>query len=356
MDQVLDDLKMRFVLNRDMIFYTTVMYSLELELSDEIPTACTNGKYIKFNPTFLGSLNPKEQEFLLAHEIMHVALEHMFRIGDRDIENWNIANDHVINLELLDLNMQMPEGGDADPQYTGMSSEEVYPLLPPAPENFVSDVIPNPSDDAREEVKDILIQAVQQARMQKQAGAVPESIQRKVDEWLNPVLPWFTILQKYMSAHAREDYSWSKKNLLIRDRYLPSLYSEQVGPIHFFIDGSCSVSDEMFSLQVNQIKWIKKNLNPSEIRIIVFNTRIVDTFVFNEHEAINVDFSARGGTDIRDIVTYMEKHKAEANIIFTDGFFTPVEMKHIPEHIWCIYDNPNFKYKSGKVIFIPPQK
>jgi hypothetical protein len=49
----------------------------------------------------------------------------------------------------------------------------------------------------------------------------------------------------------------------------------------------------------------------------------------------------------------MEENKAEANIIFTDGWFEHLPMGHIREVIFCIYDNPTFEYASGKVIYIP---
>ena len=353
MEQELSDLKMRFVLNPDMLFYTTVMYSLNICISEDVSTAATNGVYIKLNPRFLASLKPKEQEFLMAHEIMHVCYEHALRADGRNHEKWNIANDHVINLELIEYGLPMIEGGYADPKYKGMSSEEVYLLLPEPPEDYEGDLIPNEDAEAKELIKDALIQAVQQAQMSNQMGKVPLAIQRKVEEWLNPVLPWYTILRKYMNAKNKEDYSWAKRNMLFRDRYLPSLYSEQAGPIHFFIDGSCSVSDEMFSMQVNQIRWVKRNLNPKEIRIIVFNTEIVDVFTFGDHQKMKVDFHARGGTHIGEIVEYMEENKAEANIIFTDGWFEHLPMSHIKEVVWCIYNNPTFEYASGKVIYIP---
>lgn len=355
-DKILEDLKMRLVLNRNMVFYTTIMYSLELSLSNEIPTACTNGKAIKFNPSFLGSLSKDEQEFLLVHEILHVCYEHMFRIGNRDPEKWNIANDHAINLELIAQGMKMIKGGMADPQYEGMSSEEIYELLPEPPEDFDMDLEQPEGDfqETQEQIKDMLIQAVQQAEMSNQIGSVPLSIQRRVNEWLNPVLPWYTILQRYMNQKCKDDYSWARRNRRFQDVYLPSLYSEQVGPIHFFIDGSCSVSDEMFSMQVGQIKWIKKNINPKEIRIIVFNTQIVDEFVFKDDQSINVDFNARGGTSIHEIVEYMEKHPTEANIIFTDGYFSHVDMSKVKSDVlWCIYDNPSFQYDKGKIIQLP---
>lgn len=356
MSQILDDLKMRFVLNRDMVFYTTIMYALDIYISEDVPTAATDGLFIKFNPVFLGSLDKDEQEFLLAHEIMHVCYEHALRVGERDWKKWNIANDHVINLELKDFNMKMPKGGYADRKYKGMSSEDVYELLPDPPKDYEGDLIPNPSKEAKETIKDALIQAVMQAKMSNQVGNIPQSILRKVDDWLNPVLPWYTILQKYMNTKCKDDYSWSKKNMFIRDRYLPSLYSEQVGDINFFIDGSCSVSDEMFSLQVNQIKWIKQNINPKNIKIVVFNTQIVDVFTFRADQKINVEFNARGGTDIGEIVDFMAANPAEANIIFTDGYFNHVPMAHIHEVIWCIYSNPSFSYDSGRVITIPEEK
>lgn len=59
-----------------------------------------------------------------------MAFLHMDRLQSRNHRKWNVAADHVINLLLLERGFKMPKDGLADQQYKGLSTEEVYKLLP----------------------------------------------------------------------------------------------------------------------------------------------------------------------------------------------------------------------------------
>jgi len=56
----------------------------------------------------------KELIGIVAHEIMHCAVGHLFGKGNRDHERWNIADDHAINLILQKNGYTLPEGGMID--------------------------------------------------------------------------------------------------------------------------------------------------------------------------------------------------------------------------------------------------
>ena len=49
----------------------------------------TDGFRIVYNPAFVGQLKPAELEGTLAHEVLHCALGHQCRRGERDPGAWS---------------------------------------------------------------------------------------------------------------------------------------------------------------------------------------------------------------------------------------------------------------------------
>ncbi len=97
--------------------------------------------------------------------------------------------------------------------------------------------------------------AAQQAR---QAGKMSGSMARMVDHWLQPQLPWRMLLARYMTATARDDYSFMRPSRRAGEgaAILPSLRSSQVA-VTVFLDTSGSIGDaEMreFLAEVDAIK------------------------------------------------------------------------------------------------------
>lgn len=69
------------------------------ELTDEIPTAATDGKKFYWNPSFLESLNPDQAATIMSHESYHVLFFHCSpeRAAGLHGPTWNIAVDYVVN-------------------------------------------------------------------------------------------------------------------------------------------------------------------------------------------------------------------------------------------------------------------
>jgi hypothetical protein len=63
-------------------------------------TAATDGLKFYYNSRFIMMLKPKEVEFLVWHEVLHVVYDHMGRRGNRDPQMWNIADDYAVNADL----------------------------------------------------------------------------------------------------------------------------------------------------------------------------------------------------------------------------------------------------------------
>jgi len=96
----------------------------------EIKTMATDGKHLFYTDDYIRCLSEAELVFVLAHEVLHVALEHHLRCAKRNLRLWNIACDYAINLQLLNADIgKMPQGALLDPAYENMAAEEIYQRL-----------------------------------------------------------------------------------------------------------------------------------------------------------------------------------------------------------------------------------
>lgn len=357
----LNKAKVHLMSRADSAFFTTICFSLKHEFTEKIPTAATNGKEIFFNPYFFMKLTRDEQIFLLLHESMHVAYLHMERVQTRNKRIWNIAADHVINLMLIERGYKMPEGGYADPQYTGMSSEEVYALLLQDPnagnQEVMEDLLESDTDTEtlQRDIDDILVRAKIQSEQRKdKPGTIPGDIQIRLKKLLEPKLPYHLILRKYINSLAKFDYSFKKFNRrFFPDYFLPGLHSEKLMDIAACVDASASVRDEEFLQYVSDLDSILRFLKPETMHLVQFdsNLKSIDK-IQSPQELRSVNFTGRGGTRIQPVLDWISSAKPKLVLVFSDGYFTqpPYTPPLGTRIIWLIHNNPRFKTEYGKVI------
>lgn len=132
-------------------FFGTQSYMLRTQSDSTVQTLQTDGTSLWYNENYLGSLSSLEQQFVLAHEVLHCVLLHMYRRGNRDPLEWNIAADYAVNALLKKAGFVMPKGGLYDRQYEGMSAEQIYSLRqnqkPPEPQPQPQQGSGKPDDD-----------------------------------------------------------------------------------------------------------------------------------------------------------------------------------------------------------------
>lgn len=359
----LDQAKITLFMRPDSVFLTTILFSLKTSFSDSVATACTDGLSLLINPEFFMKLDSKERVFLLAHEAYHVAFQHMCRLGTRNFRIWNMACDYVINYMLVNISkMKMIEGALYNEKYKDMSSEEIYDHLMKnvnqIPLNFTEDFSVPDKDDAskvQHEIDNIICKAYIQAKVAGDSpSSIPGDIHAYMDKLLKPKLPWNIILQNYLTSFSKSDFSFRKPNRrLLPDFYLPTMYTENLGKIAIAIDTSGSVTQEQFDAFLTEVRNILITMEPEEISLISFDTRIRDVVVIKDLKDVPVKFTGRGGTDIKDLVSWMDENKPQVTIIFTDGEFRKYDTNpHCPT-IWAIHSNDNFSYPWGKVIQYP---
>ena len=110
-------------------WFGSVAAGVEYIETTDIRTTAGNGKAIFYNPEYLGSLTESEQLFSLAHEICHVAFNHIRRSEGKDKEIWKAATDAVINQFLKKDGLELAGGSVDYPEAIGYDAESYYEIL-----------------------------------------------------------------------------------------------------------------------------------------------------------------------------------------------------------------------------------
>jgi predicted metal-dependent peptidase len=369
--------KIALMTRKDSTFFTTLCFSMRFVFDESVRTMETDGRYIYISPEFfMGVRDPsepvqfhdrEERLFGLVHECMHPAYDHMGRMpagGCHD--RWNIACDHVINLQLKERGFKVPSWVHCDPQFTGMSTEEVYALLPDNPGLPSMQDLKAMSgsgkdgkatqaeiDAIRRDMQDILIQARIQSKMAgDKPGTVPGDIELMLDKLLNPVLPMKVILSRFMKSFDKTDYSWRKPNRrFFPKHHLPSLWGESLVDLAWAVDASGSVSDRDFQQFLSEIHPVFRMYKPKKMTLLDFDTKIHHVHdVTSVQQLEQVKFTGRGGTNVTPVFEWANKNKPQALLIFTDGGFHWPKIETKVPIVWLIHNNPKWNAPYGKVI------
>lgn len=364
--KALDKAKIGLMMAPDSVFFSSLVFSLYHKFTDSLPTAATDGTQVLYNPNFWMTCSPEQRIGLLLHETFHVMFLHLVRRGSRDPNRWNRAGDYVINLLLNQRGFALPQGALLDKQYIDMSTEQVYDLLEndgsPAPmEDLIEGGTLSPEEQkaAENAVADILIRAAAASHQAgEKPGTIPGQFQILLDKLLNPVLPWQTILRRYISPLAKDDYTWTRPNRrFFPKHYLPSLRSPKVHRFMLAVDSSGSVSDQEFLRMASETYAILRMLKPEAIELVVFDYAVRSVTVLKRPGDIHtVEFTGRGGTSVDGVFTQLEHSKARLLVIFSDGEFHYDHLKDpgIPV-IWMINGTATFTPPFGKVIRYHPE-
>src|SRR4051794_25371123 len=80
-----------------------------------VRTMATDGVSIKLNAAWSTACDDNELRYTVAHELMHPALAHLWRLEDRDLEGFNRACAYVVNQMLDDYAADDARIGQACP-------------------------------------------------------------------------------------------------------------------------------------------------------------------------------------------------------------------------------------------------
>ena len=312
-------------------FFGTLALRLKPISDDSVPTACTNGQFIAFNPKWFLKLREEERVGLIAHEVMHVALMHMLRREERDAVKWNVAGDYVINNALLKSKFILPHTELIDPKYDNMSTEEIYALLPEdikdgtGPGDILlldgddpggcGAVIDHPSvSDGSASGKfeaEIEIAVQQAAEAAKAMGKLPGHLQTLIEKALAPKVDWKMVLARFLRTNNKSDFTWIKPNrrFISRGLYLPSLHTPALEEIAVAVDTSGSVSEAELEQFTGEITSILHDTNPELIHFLQCDTKVcADTEYTRENLPLKITYEGRGGTRFSPVMKYLKEN------------------------------------------------
>lgn len=362
LDRELDRTKSSVFLDKhNAAFLGSLMCSLTFMWTRELPTAGTDGVSLVWNPDYFVRLPSESRRTDLSHELWHVALLHQIRRGSRNHEIWNIACDIRIDLLLEEQGFTFEgiNGVERNPKYKGWAEEDIYDDLinnsPPTPQSCTCCSSQMP-DQNPQTIVNAVVMAVHQAKMAQQAGNLPGAIEQTLKKFLEPVIPWQTVLMQFFTDLLNEDYSWKRPNRRYQDMYLPSKFTDDGRLEHlvYFLDVSGSITEKDLLRFNSEVKYIQETLKPKRLTLVQFDTIIQDVKEFKEEDPFDeIKIIGRGGTSFHPVREFILKHKPTAAIVFSDMWCDPMQPlgEEIPI-IWVAIGNKQASVPFGKLIHI----
>lgn len=309
------------------VFYTCLALNTRFIADKSVPTAGTDMKCIRYNPEWVGTLTVAQTIGLVVHELLHIMFKHGLRRGNRDPKRWNIACDHAINLLILASGIELPPNGYHDKVYGGMSTEQIYLLLPESSgemggigQDLREPGLPDEASrrELEQHIDIITTQAVTQAMM---AGDLPAHIMRAVQGVLHPPIRWEHLLADFMRKFAKDEESWSRRNRRYSHVYMPDRHSVTIGEFTVICDTSGSMPDAVFPQLGVELMHVHESVHPSLIRVIWADAEDCSAQqVFERDDIIDLKPEGGGGTDMRLPLRYIEQFEPCVGILVTDGY------------------------------------
>jgi predicted metal-dependent peptidase len=322
-------------------FFGVLSCQLKLVESREIPTMATDAVHLLFNPSFVDSLSDGELKTIIAHEVLHCALGHCFRMQNRSLNHKkaNMAADYAINNRLDSMNTEVGAGTFPWPQkfpplinheWDDLAMEAIYNRIPDPPESpkgsggdgdddapcGPGEILPTPAtDDAEQAELEAKWQAnVQQAAIaQKMRGDMPSTLKRLVEEIFEPELPWKVLLRQFVEDRVQNDYSWVRPNKSIMAAtqgriILPALDGDALGEVVVAIDTSGSIGADMLARFMAEVRSIFDDCQPSALHLIDCDARVHQCVTFERGDEVQMTFTGGGGTAFEPVFNYVEKN------------------------------------------------
>lgn len=331
-----------------------------VDASDWCSTAATNGRDFFYSKEFVTKLSVKKLEFLFAHEILHAVFDHFGRLGSRDPQLANIAQDYAVNQILVDerIGEKITEVKICyDAKYRGMAWEEIYDLLMAQSEQMPLDQLlkqlgdlldehikegdgqggegdkegkgnrPGMSKEDAQRIRDEIKEAMIQSAAAAGAGKTPAGIQRMIKDLTEPKMNWRELVRMNIQSIVRNDYSFSRPSRKgqMSGAVLPGMKQDETIDVAIGIDMSGSIGQEDATVFLSEIKGIMDQYQDFAIDLWCFDTDVYNHQRIthdNDQDLLEYEPQGGGGTDFMVNWEYMKDQGLQPKkfIMFTDGY------------------------------------
>lgn len=349
----------------------SVMMVGDVIVTDDVPTACTDGRNEYYGTAFIDKLTDKELAFVRCHEVGHKMFRHLstyHRLHAIDAAVCNQAMDHVLNLYLLSLDptgrvIVMPKYKDgpekgklmglADPRFKGMDTKQVFDILRKEKQQEQDDGEPGEgqgqgqpqpggmdshdwegakqlTEEQQKELEKEIDEAVRHGLIaQKVRGKGAGGLPRDLQDLMTPKIDWREALRDFVKSTCKgnSDSTWRRPNkrYLAQDIYMPSLISEQVERIVVGIDTSGSISGAELTRFLTEVQSIAEEVSPKCVDLLYWDSAVAAHEEYQDGAVSMIVHSTKpkggGGTSPGCVSEYLKtKHiTADVIVMFTDG-------------------------------------
>tara|TARA_Y100000034_G_scaffold96491_1_gene117520 strand:+ start:6035 stop:7300 length:1266 start_codon:yes stop_codon:yes gene_type:complete len=389
--------KTKVQLQKKAPFFAHLVMNMNIKEDTNVPTMGVDFKgNARFNPTWIDELSPAETEGVLCHEVMHVALTHLIRLGTKNPMLWNVACDLIINYMILKEGFKLPKGVLLPDIHTGdcilpisetesitinvidKTAEELYELLdkklPKCQCNCHSasgdsegtgqdeedegsssccscqklngfdqhEYGKNLSDAEREEIrKDWRGKLVDAATAARMRGDLPAYLDRIIEDLLNPQLNWRALLYQWITRDIKcnETYAKPNKRSYSYGIYLPSPVRENLN-IAVTVDTSGSISDEEYTFFLSEITGIAHAFEQINMDLLYWDTEVNNVVKItkgNRNDISTLPSTGGGGTTIGCLSDYYEgKQPPQLMVHLTDGWVEENPILPPTKHLFVV--------------------
>jgi predicted metal-dependent peptidase len=332
---------------KECVFFGALMLFAEVRDTKKIPTAATDGLVLYFNEDFLFSLSSSEQNALMLHEVLHMALLHVSRRESRDPHIWNIAADIVVNdLIQRNTNFKLPKDAIIDNKYSDKSVEYIYEKLL-KDESFkryklaIPDIATQIEGESSNAVADVEIANVDEIEGywkdklevlknnysedgSDTQGSLPGGISQEINSILEPEVDWRHALWKFVGK-TPADFDDIDRRFIYKGLYLEGLLTESI-ELSVCIDTSGSISGALLDQFIGELQGILRSYPH-----VKCNLYWADTEVYGPYELSKIeDLPSALGFGGTSFVPFFNKVKKDSiqdfmnnnrvSIYFTDGY------------------------------------
>jgi predicted metal-dependent peptidase len=364
-------------------------------VSDDVPTACTNGRDETYGRAFVDSMTDAELRFVILHECYHKMYRHLItwkHLHDKNHQLANASCDYNINGKLVDENREdgfatMPRDENGDqiglyderfrkPDGSWSDTAMIFKTLDDDDDDDDDggddeggdqgfdehdwEGADKLSDDEVKELEKEIDVAIRQGSII--AGKSGATGNRLLGELMQPQVDWREVLREFIQTTCTgNDYStWKRPNrrYIGAGVYMPSGISEKVDELVIAVDTSGSIPDADLAVFLSEVQSICTTVKPDKVRLLYWGHEVVGDESYATHELDTLAQSTKprggGGTDVECVVEYMQQHqiKPQATIILTDGYLFGDWGTWDCPTLWCVIDNKHATPDNGKVVHI----
>lgn len=337
---------------------------------------------IYLNP--LAGLDAEETRFVIAHELLHVALRHHSRRLDRDPYLWNVATDYMINDWLIQMRVGRPPGIGFlhDPELRDLSSEEIYARIARDLRRYrklmtfrgtgVGDLLDSQAPEWWFEGRGLELDEFYRTALarglvlheEQKRGFLPAGLVEEIRALIQPPIPWDVKLAHWFDerfqplervrTYARPSRRQGSTPDIPRPKYVIHEDIQRGRTFGVVLDTSMSMHPEILGKALGAIASYSLSRDVRMVRLVYVDAAPYDQgYVEAERLLDVVEVQGRGGTRLQPAVDLLEKTedfpKDAPILVITDGLCDHVKLQR--DHAFLLPQGRSLPFSHRGPVF-----